>query len=439
MKDYKIKYVDKIPHAIEDKMHQGFIAYESARGIEDNYKSFSFVLMDENNEPKGVLEAYTIFAEIYINNIWVAQDLRGKGYGKRLLETLEQHFIGKGFNNINLVTSAFQAPGFYQKCGFTAEFVRENIKNPQFSKTFYVKFFKDEVQTQGLLKNIAVINEESKHPSLFSVETLKPLIQSLAKDLDIVAVLCYGSYAEGTFDEKSDIDLLVICEDLIPYPELRQKVYEQHQIKDLNLEKSHENWETTWTPINDEFLFNDKKIEIGYNMATWVEEVVNKVTLEGKTTLDDFQFRPYTLLALLEQSQCLYEKNNWLTTTKKQLRPFSQRLKKAIIQDNLTIFNESLNELENFNQRNIGILAFQFMLFRALDAATQILFAMNEVYYPASKREETHLLRLAKLPKGLHELIYDYLPTFYQRKQEILVSLKEIKIFIDKEKNNPKK
>lgn len=63
---------------------------------------------------------------------------------------LESRFAGQGFNNINLVTSAFQAPAFYQKCGYTLEYVRKNAVNPQLSKAFFVKFFTDEVQTQGL-------------------------------------------------------------------------------------------------------------------------------------------------------------------------------------------------------------------------------------------------------------------------------------------------
>lgn len=77
---------------------------------------------------------------------------RGRGYGRKLLQAVEDHFKGQGFNNINLVTSAFQAPEFYKKCGFTAEFTRINKINPQLSKTFFVKFFEEENQTQGLLK-----------------------------------------------------------------------------------------------------------------------------------------------------------------------------------------------------------------------------------------------------------------------------------------------
>lgn len=152
MKNCKIEFVEKIPNDIEEKMRNGFVEYESSHAIDVNYKPFSLVLKDEKNEVIGVLNAFTAFAEIYIDDIWVDKSQRGKGYGKELLFALEQHFKGKGFNNMNLVTSAFQAPGFYEKCGFTVEFVRKNIKNPKLTKTFFVKYFDDEVQTQGLLK-----------------------------------------------------------------------------------------------------------------------------------------------------------------------------------------------------------------------------------------------------------------------------------------------
>ena len=64
--------------------------------------------------------------------------------GRSLVERLESHFRGQGFNNISLVTSAFQAPGFYEKCGFNLEFVRVNEKEPKLTKYFFVKFLGDD-------------------------------------------------------------------------------------------------------------------------------------------------------------------------------------------------------------------------------------------------------------------------------------------------------
>ncbi|WP_259331287.1 GNAT family N-acetyltransferase [Legionella bozemanae] len=72
--------------------------------------------------------------------------------GSTLLETLENQFKGKGYNNINLVTNAFQAPEFYKKCGYQVEFVREN-KHNSLTKTFFIKYIEDDFQHQGIIPN----------------------------------------------------------------------------------------------------------------------------------------------------------------------------------------------------------------------------------------------------------------------------------------------
>lgn len=153
MQNYTIEFVDTISQAEEEKMRKDLIAYESSHGIDVNYRRFSMIFKNAQNEIFGILNAFTAFSEIYVDDIWIDTPCRGKGFGKKLLQALEDHFKGKGFNNINLVTSAFQAPEFYKKCGFKVEFIRENKKNPKLTKTFFVKFFDDEVQTQGILKS----------------------------------------------------------------------------------------------------------------------------------------------------------------------------------------------------------------------------------------------------------------------------------------------
>jgi len=99
----------------------------------------------------GVLSAYTAYSEIYVDDLWVAEEARGQGYGKALLEALEAQFTGEGYNNVNLVTSAFQAVEFYKACGFEVEFVRENRVNPRLTKTFFIKYFREAGQHRGIL------------------------------------------------------------------------------------------------------------------------------------------------------------------------------------------------------------------------------------------------------------------------------------------------
>lgn len=152
MRECEIEFIGELPKDVYEKMQKDLIKYENSHGIDVNYKKLSLIAKDKEGNAIGVLSAYTAFSEVYVDDIWVEASLRGKGIGSRLLQKLEHHFKGKGFNNINLVTSAFQAPEFYKKCGFSVEFVRINTKNPKLTKTFFVKYFEDETQMQGVFR-----------------------------------------------------------------------------------------------------------------------------------------------------------------------------------------------------------------------------------------------------------------------------------------------
>jgi len=152
MADYIVELVGSLPDEVEEKMSRELIAYESAHGIDVNYERLSLLIRSESDEVIGVLKAYTAYSEIYVDDLWVDSAKRRQGIGTRLVQELERRFENQRFNNINLVTSAFQAPEFYRKLGYSEEFTRENKHNPKLSKTFFVKFFEDVEQNQGLIK-----------------------------------------------------------------------------------------------------------------------------------------------------------------------------------------------------------------------------------------------------------------------------------------------
>ena len=140
MHELKIEFTDKLNKKTIQRMCKGFIDYEKAHEIDINYQEFAFVLSDRHKTAFGVLSAYTSFEEIYVDDIWVDESVRGKGYGKQLLNTLENHFKGKGYQTISLMTFAFQAPEFYKKCGYDVEFLRENKANPKVTKFYFIKY-----------------------------------------------------------------------------------------------------------------------------------------------------------------------------------------------------------------------------------------------------------------------------------------------------------
>lgn len=125
---------------IDEKADKLLSDYDEENGVEYNFSKFSFVAKDDD-KPVGFCTGFSYYSEVTINNVIVLKEYRGKGIGTKLIESVEKYFEGKGFNNINLVTNDFQAPRFYEKCGFTLEFVRENKTNPKLTKYFYVKYF----------------------------------------------------------------------------------------------------------------------------------------------------------------------------------------------------------------------------------------------------------------------------------------------------------
>jgi ribosomal protein S18 acetylase RimI-like enzyme len=151
MDNYQIEQIDDLPTDIESLIHQGHVKDEANHRIACNYKKLAILIKNANGAVIGALQAYTAFAEVYVDDIWVDPLYRGQNLGRKLLKELENKFKDQGYNNINLVTSHFQAPEFYKKCGFETEFVRINHKNPQLSKTFYIKYFDDENQHQGII------------------------------------------------------------------------------------------------------------------------------------------------------------------------------------------------------------------------------------------------------------------------------------------------
>ncbi len=141
MQQCKMSFIDQISEETRAKMERGLKEYETSHGINVDYKPFALELLIQDNETIGVLEAFSSYSSIHINDLWVDAANRGKGYGKLLIAELERLYKNKGFDNINTVTCAFQAPDFYRKCGFEEEFVRINKTNPKLNMTFFVKFF----------------------------------------------------------------------------------------------------------------------------------------------------------------------------------------------------------------------------------------------------------------------------------------------------------
>jgi GNAT superfamily N-acetyltransferase len=82
------------------------------------YSPVNLFLRDQADEVLGGLLGAVWGGVLFVRILWVAQALRGRGYGRRLLELAEQRAVERGCRQVFLDTHSFQAPGFYERQGY---------------------------------------------------------------------------------------------------------------------------------------------------------------------------------------------------------------------------------------------------------------------------------------------------------------------------------
>ena len=75
-------------------------------------------LIDEQGHVIGGVVGESFWNAIHIEMLWVADEQRGRGYGKRLLEAVETEAKARGADVVYLNTFSFQAPMFYERLGY---------------------------------------------------------------------------------------------------------------------------------------------------------------------------------------------------------------------------------------------------------------------------------------------------------------------------------
>lgn len=81
-------------------------------------KPFLINYTDDSGIVKGGLIAQTWWGALEIQYLWVSEELRGKGYGKRMMEMAEEEARKRNCHMAYVDTFDFQAKSFYEKLGF---------------------------------------------------------------------------------------------------------------------------------------------------------------------------------------------------------------------------------------------------------------------------------------------------------------------------------
>ena len=135
-----IEFCENLDEEIYSMIDAEFDKFADKNCMFCNYETFVFTAK-EDNKVVGVIKGHSYYQEVHISDLIILEQYRGKHIGTKLVEAVEKHFKGGGFESITLSTYEFQAPEFYRKYGFEAEFIRENRKDPKLTKYFMIKYF----------------------------------------------------------------------------------------------------------------------------------------------------------------------------------------------------------------------------------------------------------------------------------------------------------
>jgi GNAT superfamily N-acetyltransferase len=109
------------PHASEglkQVVSDHLDAYNVAITGFPEYSPVNLFLRDAGDEVMGGLLAAVWGGVLFIRILWVSEALRGRGFGRRLMEVAERRAVERGCRHIFVDTFSFQAPGFYEKLGY---------------------------------------------------------------------------------------------------------------------------------------------------------------------------------------------------------------------------------------------------------------------------------------------------------------------------------
>lgn len=116
--EFEIVYVEKPEEAAWEIIGKGLQSFNVQQAGDEGFQRICFALRSRSEEIAGGALGEMYWEWFHLDLMWVREELRGQGYGHRLLTMIEEEAKKRGAKNVFLDTFSFQAPEFYQRHGY---------------------------------------------------------------------------------------------------------------------------------------------------------------------------------------------------------------------------------------------------------------------------------------------------------------------------------
>ena len=99
-------------------IEEQLVSYNIATTGYNDYRPLAILARDDSGMIRAGLTGFTWGGALKIEYLWVHEELRGQGYGSRMMLAAEQEAVRRDCHLAVVDTHSFQAPHFYPKLGY---------------------------------------------------------------------------------------------------------------------------------------------------------------------------------------------------------------------------------------------------------------------------------------------------------------------------------
>ena len=114
----RIVLKDAVSSAKRDAMIAPLVAHNTAQGVDFTNTPFALALEDDGGNAIGGVTGYSRWGWLFLASVAVPAELRGQGWGRRLIAAAETTAAQRGCRYVWFDTYSFRARPFYEKLGY---------------------------------------------------------------------------------------------------------------------------------------------------------------------------------------------------------------------------------------------------------------------------------------------------------------------------------
>jgi GNAT superfamily N-acetyltransferase len=137
MAPYTITVEDAPRSEDVEALSQGLTAHALPHTQKPGFQPLGVFLRDEHGTLVGGVWGYVNWNWLFVGYVWVSETLRGSGYGRQLMTTIEEAARDRGCQYAHLDTFSYQARPFYEGLGYTVFGTLDNY--PPGHQRFFMK------------------------------------------------------------------------------------------------------------------------------------------------------------------------------------------------------------------------------------------------------------------------------------------------------------